>query len=277
MIGINQKVKWGMGNCLFTWHFVRQMANYLKAPYFGPDWRDKNYFEGMIRVSRPFKLFRRDFKITSRMIRSLPTGEILRLCRENLFAGRDILFVPPLLGETFFSYTFTAPSSLVRINPSYCQSVPGFNNDRPLVGLHFRGGDFSAWNPNAVLPTDYYLEAIECFLAEYPDSAFFLCTDDETCPAWSPVLKRLFALPRERIYFGLNDAPPIYDLHWLSLCDGIISSPSTFAIWAGILGRSRKKIIHSKKWVDLCVARQDVFWCRLDEGGNDFYKLWKTV
>jgi len=52
--------------------------------------------------------------------------------------------------------------------------------------------------------------------------------------------------------------------------DVLISSPSTFSIWAGILGK-RKKVIHSKTWVDYRAKENDIFWINLQKGGNEYY------
>lgn len=50
----------------------------------------------------------------------------------------------------------------------------------------------------------------------------------------------------------------------------IISSPSTFAITAGMVSDAR--IIHSKKWVDARVSENDPFWVGLHRGGNKEYR-----
>ena len=59
-------------------------------------------------------------------------------------------------------------------------------------------------------------------------------------------------------------------------CDYIISSPSTFCICAGFVGR-QKKIIHSKKWLENRIKVGDKFWVDLYNGGNEDYSIWRLV
>ena len=68
----------------------------------------------------------------------------------------------------------------------------------------------------------------------------------------------------------------IYDLYQMSQCDVLISSPSTFAVCAGILGK-QKKIIHSKEWLDYSVGNKDRFWVNFKEYRNPCYCLWKDI
>ena len=68
----------------------------------------------------------------------------------------------------------------------------------------------------------------------------------------------------------------IEDFTTMSQCDIIISSPSTYCISAGFIGKE-KKIIHSKEWLDYRVEEDDKFWVDLYNGGNEDYKLWKMV
>jgi len=59
-------------------------------------------------------------------------------------------------------------------------------------------------------------------------------------------------------------------------CDYIISSPSTFCISAGFVGKN-KKIIHSKDWIEKRVSVNDKFWTDLKSGGNDDYSTWRIL
>ena len=66
------------------------------------------------------------------------------------------------------------------------------------------------------------------------------------------------------------------DFSVMSECDWIISSPSTFCICAGMVGKE-KKIILSKKWVENRKSKNDKFWTELSNGGNNNYKLWELI
>ena len=62
----------------------------------------------------------------------------------------------------------------------------------------------------------------------------------------------------------------------MSECDYIISSPSTFCICAGFIGR-QKQIIHSKDWVEYRLSKDDKFWIDLNNGGNEDYSLYRLI
>ena len=68
----------------------------------------------------------------------------------------------------------------------------------------------------------------------------------------------------------------ISDFAKMTECDYIISSPSTFCICAGFVGR-QKKIIHSKKWLENRIKVNDKFWVDLYNGGNEDYSIWRLV
>ena len=73
-----------------------------------------------------------------------------------------------------------------------------------------------------------------------------------------------------------NRSNYINDFSTMTESDYLISSPSTFAISAGFIGK-KKKIIHSQEWVEYRVEAADKFWCDLYTGGNEDYKLWKLI
>ena len=55
-------------------------------------------------------------------------------------------------------------------------------------------------------------------------------------------------------------------------CDSIISSPSTFCICAGFIGKN-KYIIHSAKWAKDRADKRDKFWSGILQGGNFNYPI----
>jgi hypothetical protein len=55
----------------------------------------------------------------------------------------------------------------------------------------------------------------------------------------------------------------------------LISSPSTFALVAGMLGKPR--VIHSAQWVENRISRGEHFWQRIGEGTFPGYALERLV
>jgi hypothetical protein len=172
------------------------------------------------------------------------------------------------LGEKFFSGDFLDSREIFRLN--------GEREAEERVGaVHFRGTDFFTWNPESILETTYYISAIEEVFEEV--DSFQLFTDDAELESFRAV--KTYLDERKKVYsLGQNTSNRSEfkkDFVNLANCDLIISSPSTFCISAGFVGK-RKKIIHSEKWILSRIQKSDLFWVGLNEGGNENYKLWKT-
>jgi len=141
--------------------------------------------------------------------------------------------------------------------------------------IHFRGTDFHRWNPQSILSTNYYLASIEEVKNDV--DVFTLFTDDQDLESFKKTCDFLKFKGKE-VRFGENtNNRNQFEKDFLEMCNSevIISSPSTFCICAGMIG-TKKQIIHSSAWVNSRVEKNDTFWVKLSEGGNQNYKLWKT-
>ena len=143
---------------------------------------------------------------------------------------------------------------------------------KSTCAIHFRGTDFHQWNPNAVLGFDYYYDSIE-EVRGLVDS-FALFTDDPNLPSVTMVKEHLSSQGINFTEGGRENY--INDFSFMSECDYIISSPSTFCICAGFIGK-QKKIIHSKNWVEDRASKNDKFWVDLLNGGNEDYSIWRLI
>ena len=198
------------------------------------------------------------------------------------FGGRDVLtyklFEPdhkeneqykPVLGDAFFENNTVPVKSFVDVKDMI---------DLPphTVAIHFRGRDFFEWNPEAVLSSEYYIKAIN---EVWKDGAehFILFTDQEL-PAYLEVKKYLEEnkLPYTEGKNNPDRSMFVEDFRTMASCDYIISSPSTFCITAGMLG-IKKKIMHSREWVEKQINNDDKFWVDLYNGGNEDYSIWKLL
>ena len=121
----------------------------------------------------------------------------------------------------------------------------------------------------------YYKDSIAYCLANYDNCRFKIFTDDKTLDSYKSIIKYL-EVKNINHKFGNKDKHFINDFAELSICDVIISTPSTFSICAGFL-RKKKDIIHSKEWIDSRVAVDDKFWVKLSKGGNDNYKIKEII
>ena len=169
------------------------------------------------------------------------------------------------LGENFFKWR-TVPTRDI-FSLQYNIGVPS-----NVCALHFRGTDFHQWNIDAVLDYNYYIQSLEELRGKA--SSFALFTDD----------MGLYSFQKTREYLeehGLDftvghSCNELADLTYMSECDYIVSSPSTFCIVAGFIG-NKKKIIHSEEWVTDRANRDDRFWSDLLGGGNDDYSIWRLI
>ena len=179
--------------------------------------------------------------------------------------GDVIIKLPFCLGELFFKNRKIPTREIFKL-----KSKP--NIEGKSVAIHFRGTDFFSWNPNAVLDTNYYLNALE----EVDADTYYIFTDDQRLPSYEKVLS---VLKGKNVVVGRNTSDRtnyINDFSIMSECDYIISSPSTFCICAGFMGK-HKKIIHSENWVKDRVNKVDKFWYDLYNGGNEDYSLYKLI
>lgn len=175
----------------------------------------------------------------------------------------------PCLGEKFFEWNTISTRNIFNLKENV--DIP--NN---TAAIHFRGGDFFEWNSDAVLDTQYYMNAIE----EVKDMVdhFIIFTDDESLPAYGEV-EDYFEEHNISYDIGENNSNRLQyigDFGMMSSCDYIISSPSTFCICSGFIGK-KKKIIHSEKWIKSRVDVGDKFWVDLYGGGNSDYNIWKLT
>lgn len=186
----------------------------------------------------------------------------------NIFKGNirgketetNFVYFPLELGENFFeNYNISTREVFQLKNKPFIQNGS--------VAIHFRGGDFHQWNPDSILSTEYYLNSINQI---YDAKRYYLFTDDTSLKSYIEVKD---CLKNKECFFSGDF---IDDFSKMSECDYIISSPSTFCICAGFIGK-QKKIIHSKDWVENRANKNDKFWVDLLNGGNYDYSIWRLL
>ena len=230
----------GLGNRLLYYYNLRQEAHHRGCDYFAIPFLGTELFVGNL------------------------TGAYPTLVEYELFEF--------YLGERFYRYNELSTREVFKL-----QTVPQvWPSWGKTCALHFRGGDFRSWNPRAILDTSYYCDSIDEIKKEATN--FVLFSDDTSLESYSKVQKYLAS---QNLSFTLGDNNTNrrkygHDFSIMSECDYIISSPSTYSICAGFIGK-QKKIIHSQEWVKERVDEGDKFWVDLYEGGNDDYKIWKLI
>lgn len=175
---------------------------------------------------------------------------------------KNLVFIGKNLGHNFFSVKTKIKDFLVIKNKFLSNRL---NSKNFNVAIHFRGTDFYQWNPNSILPGSYYIDSIKIFSKDR-NAHFFLYTDDKNLKSYRQVIS--FLKKHEyKFTIGENQKHFIYDFAEMANCNAVISSPSTFCIWASVLG-SKKVVVQNKNWVLRCIEEGDKFWIELFEGKN---------
>lgn len=132
------------------------------------------------------------------------------------------LSLPPIKGEQ---------------NEEYARQIMNSHS----VAVHIRRGDYVqlGWATD----TDRYLAKTKELLAQYPDVAFFIFSDDiPWCKAHSEELG--FTLPSDTIFIeGNNKGTNYIDLHLMSLCNIMLIGRSAFSYLAMLLNNRLENCI----------------------------------
>ena len=233
----------GFGNRLLYYYNLRQEAHERSCKFLSAPWDGHEHFEGDLLGN---------YKMGDKI-----EYEALEFC----------------LGDRFFKYNNLSTRDVFKLKNK--PKVPD-----GTCAIHFRGTDFHSWNPDSILSKQYYFDAIEKVIDQKNFSNFILFTDDEGLESYTSVLE-LFDNYSIGVKYSTgenvsNRSNYIKDFALMSECDWIISSPSTFCIASGFIGKN-KKIIHSKEWIMNRINKNDKFWKDLYNGGNQNYSLWGLI
>lgn len=259
----------GLGNRLFTYNFALQLSRKTgRNLTFG--FRERNF---VFCCDRSFLA-----KFNSNLTHKFSIDDINQNLNEvvekiSSTPSKSYSFPRNILGSSFGDITEFCPKELFNYTPKYFKHK---DNLVPLtsVALHFRGGDFKTWDPAAILSVEYYVKAIE-YISEsinFASMEIYIVTDDITLPA----ISKIFSLFRSKFEIFLPSVPRTAreDFDIMATCDFLVSSPSTFCIWSGIVN-SDAKIIHSSDWLARKISTGDRFWVDLAEKPSLFYRVWK--
>jgi hypothetical protein len=264
MITYNHAPKGGLGNRLFQLNFIGQLANLLETEFSFYSPNDSSYFHNISssKLRRLQGRFLKKIKLSEET--QLDAASISSYFRKRTNLG-DFSITGSYLGETFFKCSAISPREIVR-------HKFGQINNQEQIACHFRGGDFRTWNPKSILKMDYYLQAIEYIDTRIGNPLPIKLVTDEL---GLESVQKIAKIHRGRVEL-ISNKNPIEDLKSLMASNYLVSSPSTFAIWAGILS-DKKEIIHSAEWVEERASLNDKFWEDLKSGGNSYYKASQLI
>lgn len=251
----------GLGNQLFSLNALLQAAQLHNVEAIMPASASKIAL-GMV---RPGLLVKRRFQLLAEYI---PPVSVLSSA-DQILSARELkganMLKAPFLGDSFHHLTLQDPALLFR-KPA----LLSWSDEKRYVAAHFRGGDFAKWNPDAILDTDYYFRSLDYALDVVGENAsIYVSTDDDSLPSYRAVLERYQSRLVGCDARNSKNNALLYDFRALAGADLVISSPSTFAIWASILGK--RKVIHSKDWVTSRIQSKDQFWINMLSGDSPYY------
>ena len=248
------------GNQVIAYNNLRQIAHFMQEDWWSPSWEGERIFQSSSV----------DISSSKRLTHVKPSVETFLQDDDTVLEtlkGKRVVIDPTYLGNLTFRFMRKNPRDFLKND---IVKIPR------RVSIHFRGTDFYHWNPLSILPFEYYEESIKLCLRSVESPEFLLFTDDTSLQSFR---KSIEFLERNRCKWSFGPSALTHDFmddfQELSRSEIIISSPSTFAISAGMIGNC--KTIHSKSWIDGRVSENDVFWINLRESQNSFYSVWREV
>jgi hypothetical protein len=241
----------GLGNRLFQYNFIIQASYLLGFDYLiypTSDYRNLSFKLSNNKSIILKKLMTTSFKMP-KVTNEESTASILEDIKKISKSYGHVRIPPGLLGEHFFDISLLHPKSIfhIRRNRKVCEGY---------IALHFRGLDMIQHDPDAILDLDYYINGVE-LASKNTELPIVLVTDDKNLVNYN-ILKSYY---KNRL-INYESIDFFDDFCVLKNSDYLISSPSTFSIWAGILGE-QKNIFHSKSFVLKKLRIKDKFWVDL--------------
>lgn len=254
LVGTLRTPKGGLGNRIMSFLSLRHVASALNTRFFSSNSLDRHRVAGI--HSKPF-LPLALMKMEKTSPQDLLQPEAIEVLRERICRGRSLVIQKPVLGEVFARYAPASSAKTPLLKLQSCRVHRSGENGIPHVALHFRGGDFAQWNPEAVLSEAYFQDAIDLLIARHNELRFRIFTDDISHPAIPGVSKRLL---QSGLLIDSETCDRALECDYAAIANSeiIVASPSTFVITAAMFGNAH--VIHSEKWVKACEDKGEVFW-----------------
>ena len=219
----------GLGNILFPWATALVYAKTHKLTRIQTTWKNLK-FGTFIRKERDKRMYM-DLFTGSDGLSGFKKFLLIKFSKNvKVFSGMNELFEPFKNNQIFVKKEL-----LKMINPYHLTRAKEFNSNS--IAIHIRMGDFNnpinenilrngAWNYR--LPIKWYVSIIEKIQKE-SSLPIYIFSDAEDSE-----LKEILAYDNcKRAYFG----SAISDMLALSTSKVLISSASTFSMWASFLGQ----------------------------------------
>lgn len=261
-VGLKSLPRGRVGNLLFVENVLRQIEKTFGIPSFHIRKGLKGYVkrESFLPLRNPRRF---DKEISAHELKQMNRIQLKQYISEFDFQKNNLIIPGELLGDFYSQFTFHPPRDMFKIGHGI--ATKSVNKEHVEAAIHFRGKDFFSWNINAILTTDFYMNAIDYIESKCQGIKieWTVHTDDETLESFKHVC--------ERLSINYKPSAPIRDFRKLARSDFLVCSPSTFCIWASFLNPYVKEVIHNYDWVKRQSSEGDKFWNEILIGELPYY------
>lgn len=240
------------GNQLFQYYFLARFARATNSSKFHPPFLGKEMFEnfGLQIGNYAASIGMPSTRLSIEQLKEFKWSDLIQFTEAQFNSGRKVILPTGILDYCFYEDQPDSIETIFRSKKKY-QEV-GFH--RESIALHFRGTDFHNWNEAAVMDAEYYFKALDSLREkiDVDEYRIELFTDD---PSHSTV-KKILRYPKVHLSTEKNYLKAFLQI---SRSNVLVSSPSTYAYWAGVLG-NKKIIINSSSWINSEIEKGDKFW-----------------
>jgi hypothetical protein len=186
-----------------------------------------------------------------RVIR-FPTGSDTRLHVDEYFERIQPSFFPQRISSYFGDFDFfdnvesQSKKIDLRKKSGILQKYITTFSDRSLIGIHIRAGDYLDLKDSVGLLADnYYQHSISEARELNPDSLVIIFSND---PVYARNRVKRWKLDEFELISPETLPDPAESLVFMSSCNSIITSNSTFSFWAAKLSEENAAVWTPKQW-----------------------------
>jgi len=250
---IESPLRGRLGNQLFQINLLHQLASQFQLEPLYP----KSLVSKLCIGFESTGQWRKYLQLRLQLSKSLIVDSTHYELRNVIMAGKQglrLLVLPSgILGEVFNKFSFQSVKEIFHPDELFLKEVSENNSEN--IAIHFRGSDFEDWNPTSVMSKNYYFQALE--KADWHEgSEVHIFTEDPQHPTVEALLKS------DSNIILRSSKRELSDFWTLSTYSQLISGPSTFSIWAAMLG-SNSVLTLSKKWVAERSELNERFWIEI--------------
>ena len=259
-IFLQSPITGGLGNQLFQINLLVQLAMQFGLTPVFPKSQISSLCVDFKKTLHIPKLRQKLF-LSQEILREESLTEIGKLIDDSAQNRQDILVAKSVLGEVLHKFYFKNPKEIFEPAKQFCHYA--YQNFSECVALHFRGSDFLNWDSTAIMNLDYYDRAINSSSLIHGREGH-LFTDDPSHEVVRTLLKKFKNIK-------LKSSGNQFDDFWrISNYSEVIATPSTFVLWAAMLGKSCKILI-DRHWIENRLTRGEEFWITVAENRKGIF------